>query len=278
MTGEPSAVGAYGFHIEGADDAAHLMMPVPDEWPTLTISQVTRVEAPVKQSLGDDGAIIPLLPAGSLLLSRVERSVEFRLAEPIGAEALVHPYLAPAAAVQASWLGRESYHAAGVVIDERVWGFAGDREAGKSTLVAALAARDHPIMADDLLVIDEDNALAGPRTIDLREEAARRLGGTRARGTTGMRERWRLDVGSAPVTAPFAGWVYPSWGGAIEVAGLALETRLSAPGEHRAVRHRQASPEHAMWMASLPGVTYVSPRRWEAMDESIDRLVAFLTT
>ena len=52
------------------------------------------------------------------------------------------------------WLERAGYpalHASGVVVDEHVIGFLGDRGAGKTSLAATMIARGYPLATDDLL-------------------------------------------------------------------------------------------------------------------------------
>lgn len=271
-----TAPGAYGFAIAGAGDAAHLLNTVPATWPRLTLGQLIDDTVSEEAQIGEDSARIPLLPEGTLLLERTTGAVTYQLSSPIGVEALVHPYLAPAAAVHAGWLGWDSYHAAGVVIDGAVWGIAGDRGVGKSTLVAALSARGLEVMADDLCVIQGDRALAGPRTIDLREQSADRFGATRELGVTGMRERWRLDVGPAPLSAPFAGWIYPEWADEVTVASVPLPDRLRRPQENRAATVTPPEPEHALWIAGLPAYAFARPRSWDAMETSMDALLEAL--
>ena len=270
-------LGAYGFQLVGDDLPAHLLAEVPAGWPLLTISQVEDREGGAEYVLGDAEAVVPLLPAGSAHLDLDRRTAEFRMPERISEEALIHPYLAPAAAVHAHWLGRESYHAAGVLIDGRGWGVAGAREVGKSTLVAALAHRGYPVMADDLLVIDGTMALVGPRTVDLREAAAARLGGSRHLGTTGMRQRWRVDLEDAPSMAEFTGWIFPGWSRSVGVETMTAAERLALPASHRALRHRPPAPEHAMWMAGRQAVAFGRPQDWDRFDDGIDELLATIS-
>ena len=92
------------------------------------------------------------------------------------------------------------------------WGLVADRGVGKSSTLARLALDGIPIVADDLLVIDEIVALAGPRAIDLRDEPARRLGVGEPLGIVGTRSRWRFRVHAVPPSVPVRGWVFLEWG------------------------------------------------------------------
>ena len=69
----------------------------------------------------------------------------------------------PPAAVFARWRGLETLHG-GAFVDDRggAWAVLGDRGAGKSSLLAALALAGHEVVADDLLVLDGGDCFAGP--------------------------------------------------------------------------------------------------------------------
>src|SRR5262249_6109268 len=157
------------------------------------------------------------LQHGWVDLARAERRATFCLRTSLADGDLVHPYLAPAAAVAARWAGRESFHAGAVVVDGGAWGVLGDKETGKSSTLAWLALQGHEILMDDLLVLDGDDALAGPRCIDLREEPAARLGAGEPLGFVGLRERWRLTLDQVPARVPLHGWVTLAWGDRVEV-------------------------------------------------------------
>ena len=97
-------------------------------------------------------------------VARVEREPAqalFRFSSEPTLDALVHPYLAPVAGLFAHWRGYEAFHAGAFVLDGGV-GLVADRGVGKSSTLARLALDGIPIVADDLLVIDEIVALAGP--------------------------------------------------------------------------------------------------------------------
>lgn len=268
--------GAYGFRIDGVGEAARLLTDIPADAPALSIRQELD-EGPAPDPFVDaERATVGLLPAGWLRLDRTTAEAVYHVPTPIGVEALVHPYLAPAAALAAVWQGWHPYHAAGVVIDGGVWAISGDREVGKSTLVAALAARGFAVMADDLVVVRDTDVLAGPRTIDLRDDHDGRFGATRSLGVTGMRERWRIDLPAAPHSTPLCGWIYPEWAESTSIEELDLATKLALPHEQRAAGFTAPQPEHALWMARLPAVRFGRRRVWDDLDSSIDELLETL--
>ncbi len=70
-----------------------------------------------------------------------------------------------------------------------------------------------PVLADDVLIVDRGlRALAGPRCIDLRREAALALGIGESIGLVGTRERWRTPLGQVPCEVPLGGFVCLEWG------------------------------------------------------------------
>lgn len=148
----------------------------------------------------------------------------------------MHPYLAGAAAVAARWAGRESFHAGAVMIGGGAWVVLGNKENGKSTTLAWLALNGHTVLTDDLLVIDRDLALAGPRCIDLRRESSERLGVGEPLGIVGQRERWRFMLGGAPAMVPLRGFIALSWDDSVALERVRGAHRLLALLPGRSVR------------------------------------------
>ena len=100
---------------------------------------------------------------------------------------------------------------------DTAWGIVGDRLGGKSSLLAALAVEGTDIVCDDVLVVDGRDVVPGPRTVDLREDAAAAL--ERRRGDRSSREResaggCRLGALDRPLT--LGGWVFTEWSDELE--------------------------------------------------------------
>src|SRR5438128_1002414 len=103
--------------LSGVDGAHRLLVPAPPDWPSFEISRRTGGGTVRQERLGADRAALRLRDGGDVVLERLSRTIAFTTPEPIGDEALVHPYLAPAAAIVAWWLGRLSFHAGAFVAE-----------------------------------------------------------------------------------------------------------------------------------------------------------------
>src|SRR6266480_4812986 len=185
-------VGAYGLRLENVERARPLLVQAPAAWPRLRVARKIGTSQAEHDWLSDQAAVLTFQSGGEVSIHRRSGRATFLLPHRMKTAELVHPLLAPAAAVMAYWLGRESFHASGLVVGNRVWGLIGERGSGKSTTVARLALDGFGIASDDLLVVEGSTVFAGPRSIDLRREAAERLAVGEALGVVGARERWRL--------------------------------------------------------------------------------------
>lgn len=264
--------GAYGFRLSGDAPRSALLATVRADAPSIKLTRrVGSIE--VVNAVDDDSATVPLLDGGALELDRARRSARLTTPQPITDDELAHPYLAPIAAVHSHWLGRAAFHAGAIVVAGEAWGVIGQREAGKSTLLAAVASEGGVVMADDLLVMEGSAVFCGPRTLDLREEAARWFGGTRALGMAGARERWRMDLGPAPLSAQLAGWIVPGWS-----EGVTVIRRPGAAAAHhiapaRSVTGIAIGPAAFMAAASRPAIEFNRPKDMEQITSGVHRLL-----
>jgi hypothetical protein len=186
---------------------------------------------------------------------------------------LLHPYLAPVAALGARWLGRESFHAGAVIVDGGAWALLGDKGAGKSSTLAHLALSGHTVLSDDVLVVRDGAAFVGPRCIDLRAEPARRLGAGMPLGVVGMRERFRLELGPAPSMVPLRGFVTLGWGDELAIERLRGSMRLLTLMPHRALLLESNAPADLLELSSLPFVEVRRPHGWRSLEETTERLL-----
>ncbi len=270
--------GAYGFQLEGLPDAAALLNDAPDGWPRLTIIREAGGERPAAEEVTADTARLWLASGASAELDRSSACARLRLPEGTSDGAIVHPYLAPVALVMGRWLGREGMHGGGVVANGGVWGVLGHKTAGKSTTLASMALSGVGVVSDDVLVIDVDTVLAGPRSIDLRAEAARQFGVGEPMGRVGARERWRLPLAPVAPELPLKGWITLAWGDVIAVDQLRGAERLAALLPHRGVRLSPTVPETLLELSKLPHIRLTRPRQWESLADATARLVDAITT
>ena len=271
-----SPAGCYGFRISGVERARSLLVEAPPHWPTLELRHAPPDrKAPDMDRIGPERAEL-VLQHGWVEVDRRRGVVMFRLAERPRDGDLVHPYLAPAAAIAARWTGRDSFHAGAVVLGGGAWAIVGDKENGKSTTLAWLALNGHAVLSDDLVVVDGDGALAGPRCIDLREESAVRLGVGEPLGVVGLRERWRLPLDVVPERVPLRGFITLAWDRRLALEPLRGAERLLALLPGRTVRLVPTRPEEMVDLSSLPVWQLRRPRRWDTLAEAAGLLLDVL--
>jgi hypothetical protein len=268
----PGDIGAYGLRLENVERARPLLVPAQPSWPRLTIRRRLGNGEAEHDWLSERAAVLKL-QKGEIALDRSRETATFVLPHRLGTAELVHPLLAPAAAVMAYWLERECFHASGFVADGGVWGLIGDRGSGKSTTVARLALDGIGIACDDLLVVEGSTALAGPRSVDLRRKAAERLGTGEPLGVVGARERWRLKVGPVPSVLPLAGWIFLAWGERVEVVEVGPGERLVRLHANRGVNLPPRAPEALLELAALPAWELRRPQKWESLPRAVERLL-----
>jgi hypothetical protein len=268
-------VGAYGLWLEGCAEAAALLVPADPSWPRIALSS-TVGEPPWREHdvVTDTTADVRLRTGGEIAIDRKRGTVRYTLPAPLSSAQLVHPYLAPAAAVHAYWLDRESFHAGAVVIGQESWGVVGEREAGKSTLLAQLARVGLPVLTDDMLVLDGDAPFAGPRSLDLRAEAAEHLGLGEPLGVVGARERWRVRLDGVDATPRLRGWIVLEWtDGAVSLERLSPADRTRRLSAQRGLRLPPRDPTRLLDLAALPAWTLRRPRDWAALDSAVAALL-----
>jgi hypothetical protein len=267
------ALGAYGIRLSGLERARALLVPSASDWPSFQLeNRVEQGPYPDFERVAPDSAELRLKTGGRILIDRAAGSALFVTPRPIGDEELVHPYLAPVAAIVAHWYGRESIHAGGFAVDGEVWAVVGDRESGKSSTLARLALDGDTVVADDLLILDGSSVFAGPRAIDLREEPAARLGVGTSIGVAGARERWRIRLEAAPATLKLKGWIHLAWGNRVEALPVEGRDRIERLLDQRGARLPSLSPAVLLDLASLPSWEVRRPRAWETLGETADCL------
>jgi hypothetical protein len=263
-------VGAYGLRLENVERARPLLVLACPSWPRLRIQRKIGTSAAEHEWLSDQAALLRLQSGGEIAIDRRLEKATFVVPHRVRTAELVHPLLAPVAAVMAYWLGRESFHASGFVAGDGVWALLGERGSGKSTTVARLALDGVAIACDDLLVVEDSAAFAGPRSVDLRREAAERFGTGEPLGVVGARERWRLRLGPVPSRLPLAGWIFLTWAERVEAVRLGPRERLTRLHANRAVNVPPRDPGALLELAALPAWELSRPDDWDSLPRAVE--------
>ncbi|HEY2652302.1 MAG TPA: hypothetical protein VGI50_10300 [Solirubrobacteraceae bacterium] len=268
--------GLYGLALPDLTSDGGLLVGAPAHWRSWRVVRRHGGADAVDGSVGPDCARLRLAPEGSLVIDRQSRTSTFTMHNPPSDAELAHPYLSATAAIAARWEGWQSFHAGAFVVGEAVWGILGEREVGKSSLLAALAALGADVMTDDLLVLREGKVLAGPRCIDLREGSARALGAGVTIGSVGTRERWRLKLDPVAPELPLAGWITLEWGEDESFHQVAPGERFLRLVDNLTVVLEPPDPPTVLELASLPMVTLRRPRRLDTLARTAESLVTHL--
>jgi hypothetical protein len=259
---------AFGFRIEGMASAALTGAAQPD-WPRLRVRRRVGPAGRQDTHVADGHAHLRLVDDGWLSVDRDEATATYHSTHDIDPDRLVHPLLAPAAGLMARWLGREAFHC-GAFLDAAggAWGLTGANEAGKSTILAAMALSGTPVLTDDLLVVDRAGmAYAGPRCIDLRELDV--VGGALATRVRAVRSGTRQRLGLAPAqsAAPLRGWFFLDWGDMVEAVPCSARERFLRLGAQRRWPMLAADPRALLELACLPAWILRRPRGAQHMPD-----------
>jgi hypothetical protein len=228
-------LGAYGLTVTGLELEPSWLVAVGPHAHEIRVR--SRVEPAIDRpsAVDDEAADLHLRGGGRLTMARSSAIARFSFPGPCSALDVLHPFLAPAAALAQLWHGNEAIHAGAYVTPDgggAVALLAGER-GGKSTTLAELAV-DHnvTVLADDLVVIESGAVHPGPRCIDVRADAplGDRAGGVPVRG--GVHRRVPLPPAAA-TPVPVAGVVVLDWSPRTELRELPMRSRLAALAAER---------------------------------------------
>jgi hypothetical protein len=266
-------VGAYGLRLDGVAGAEGALVAAAADWPRVHVSAVVGTGEAGAEFLDDRRARARLRTGGWIDMDREAGRAAFTVPAPLSPEELVHPFLAPVAAIFSRWHGREALHGGGIALGGQAYGVIGERESGKSSLLAALAARGVDVVCDDVLVVEGREAFAGPRTVDLRREAATELGLGTGIGFAGARERWRMALEPLDRVLSLAGWIFPVWADETTLARVAASEVLERLLRNRATGVAPEDPGGFLQLSALPAWELRRPRSWGALPGTLDRLL-----
>lgn len=268
-------VGAYGLVLRGFEPEDLLaQLPLDCSWPQVEVQSVggtrQRVEGEVDR-VDQHRASLSMLDGDHAFLDRERSRATYVAAEERSDGRALHPFLTVVGTVFAWWLGHEAFHGGGFLAGGGAWGVLGDREAGKSSMLAAVSLSGRVVLTDDLLVVAGATAFVGPRCIDLRPNVASAL---RLEGSTCVvrgGERRRLPQTPAPAGAPMRGWIFPIWGERLELAPLTPRERMALLHAHRCVPGTPGS--EFIQLIDLPAWRLVRPRRWDLLERTVEWLL-----
>jgi hypothetical protein len=140
-------------------------------------------------------------------------------------------------------------------------------------MLAWLVKSGYPIVCDDILVVDNDQAMAGPRCIDLRQGAADYFQLGTYIGRLGTRERWRAQVPPVPATSPFRGWVVPAWADDVRVEPVPAAQRLPLLVAQRGLQVPETDDGKWLDLLTRPMTSFQRPQDWSAVDTAMTRLL-----
>ena len=261
----------YGLHVTGLAGAGLL----PAEGLGLLRVDVRHAQQAREPACIDtERAVLDLPEDRQLLLQRNHGTATFT-GRPLAPDELVHPYLGAAASVFSRWAGREVFHAGAFICGGLAWAVVGGREAGKSSLLAALAARQLPVLADDLVITDGQDGFCGPRTIDLR----RPIPGSGvpvmpARGAS----RWRISLPPLRRVVPLGGWIYLRWSAEVAMSVVPASVSLARLARWRAWPALPSDPAALLALAALPAWHLERPADWACLDGTLDLMFQTIRT
>ena len=271
-----SHLGAYGFRLVASNGDLTLpgLIPVPPDADEVRLSW--RQGNPTEEVMDFEPDRARIAFPDHLEMEMSPDHVAMTLPEDPTPEAVVHPLATTPLAILARWRGNPSIHAGAVLHEGGACVVCGHREAGKSTMLAMLAQRGLPIVADDLVVVDGGDVLSGPSCVDLRDETAARFPEARFLGNIGQRDRYRLLTPPAPPRVPLRAVFLLGWSDepVPEVTPLGLEERAGLV--HLFDYCRIAGlPAGAtlLELLAVPMWRLTRPRSWEAADAVVDTLL-----
>ncbi|MFN2421642.1 MAG: hypothetical protein ABR527_09750, partial [Gemmatimonadota bacterium] len=153
----------------------------------------------------------------------------------------------------------------------------GARKSGKSAMLAALAERGCPVVADDLLAIQDGSVWAGPNCVDLRPDTAGHFASAQYLGVIGSRPRFRLSTPPSKAQLPLRGFFVLDWHDR-----PVIESDLIPAGERLQWLYHQEyllllgwpDPRKIMPLMGFPIWRLRRPLDWEATEDAVNRVLA----
>jgi hypothetical protein len=274
--GEPQR-GAYGFRLRYSwGDSLDDLVVLGHTAPAVEISLRQACCARTFDASDARSAAMGRRGGSAFHVTRSPRRIVFDVPETPSADSLIHPLATVPLAILARWCGDVTLHAAAFAAAGRAWVVLGQRYTGKSTTLALAARRGHPVLADDLVVIRNGVVLAGPRSVDLREDTAGRFAPVRDLGDVGSRRRFRLTGPPAPAEVPLGGFFLLDWHDRDEIVveRLPLTERVtSLYALEYAALVGPAEPQQILDLATAPAWRVSRPSSWASAEQVLDHML-----
>lgn len=264
--------GAYGLQVLGVDDPEGLGK-APQTWSPITVRQEIRDDFRVEGHRVEEGvATVALTERMAAVVDRDARTATLVSDVKWPAASLTHPFLAAPGALFAWWEGRAALHGGAVVGAAGAWALVAEKGGGKSTTMARLSRDGVPVVADDLVVVDDGAVLAGPRCIDLAEDDAQRLGVDGVRREA-RHDKVRLLLPPVEPATPLAGIVRLAWGDEVEVVPVPLADRPALVMRNLMLWPTGMTPRPQLALMALPAYELRRPRGLGSLDRAVDALL-----
>lgn len=276
-----TSLGAYGFRLNYPDtlDRSELVDLVPLDASVPEIRVLWRYATTIVdvEEIGADRVLYGIRGATTYDVRRDPPLVRMDFPAPVPPGALVHPLLTIGMSIHARWRGDVTLHAGAFETPAGAWGVIGAREAGKSSILASIGQRGLPIVADDLLTIEDGEVWAGPSCVDLRPDTADHFPEARYLGFVGNRPRYRLGTRHGSARVPMRGFFLLDWHAEPRVAiePLSADLRLRSLYRQEYIRLvGYSEPTKLVPLVALPAWRVSRPRDWSATAETVDRVLA----
>lgn len=274
----PRPFGAYGFRLTcpQAGDPLPNLIAVDPASPRVEVSWRHASTVRDVEEVEADRVAYGFRGATTYYVERDPPAIRFDIPYVPSPAALVHPLLTIGVSVLARWRGDVTLHAGAFETAAGGWGVMGAREAGKSSILASIGERGLPVVADDLLTVQDGSLWSGPSCVDLRPDIVGRFASAVSMGIIGGRLRFRLATPAGGMRVPLRGFFVLEWGDdpVIRVEPLPPQERLEWLYRQEYIRLVGfPDPAKLLPLIALPAWRLTRPRDWEATDEAVERLL-----
>lgn len=272
--------GAYGYRLRYPEsvDRIHLadLVELDESLPEIRVTWRYATTIMDVEEIGQTHVVYGVRGATTFDVRLEPRLIHMDLPGPVPPGALVHPLLTVGMSIHARWRGDVTLHAGAFESNHGGWGVIGVREAGKSSFLASVGEHGLPVIADDLLTIQDSTVWAGPSCVDLRPDTAERFPHANYLGIVGNRPRYRLSTSPGAPRVRLRGFFLLEWSDRPEIVIELLPARerlhlLYWQEYIRLVGH--SAPSQLVPLIGLPTWRLSRPRDWSANEDVIGRVL-----